>query len=538
MIGPLKAEGNTRRYLVITRHLNPQILSDLGATFQIDNLNFTPDKSNETSMPLKSSAGELLGYLNWQARLPGAQAARAASSDITQIVVLAAAMILLFILVSSVGLYKLARGESQARRVARTDWLSHLPNRRALIETLEQVSLRGDIDVKSVVFIDLDGFKDVNDIYGHGVGDDLIVMLAKVLNERVPAGGMLARLGGDEFAMTVGGDHSEALAAGFAAEVLDVLSAPVRLGERTIHIGASIGIASGTLIECSSSELFRRADIAMYHSKITGKGRITYYDAELNSAREQQLAIENQIRSGLERQEFDVWYQPIMDADSLKMVGVEALVRWPRRPGGELGPDTFITIAETSGLIYRLGQFVLRRACQDLEPFSDLTLSVNISPAQFRDPEFEDKVAAALEATRFPAGRLQLEVTETYVLENPERARAAIANLKALGTAVALDDFGTGYSSIGYLRRFNFDTIKIDKSLAGLVDNDEQAAALVSGTVRIAKALGMAVVAEGVENEKQMQLLRLAGCDRLQGFWFSQPMPIEAISAGRQARRA
>jgi periplasmic sensor diguanylate cyclase/phosphodiesterase len=538
MIGPLKAEGNTRRYLVITRHLNPQILSDLGATFQIDNLNFTPDKSNETSMPLKSSAGELLGYLNWQARLPGAQAARAASSDITQIVVLAAALILLFILVSSVGLYKLARGESQARRVARTDWLSHLPNRRALIETLERVSLRGDIDVKSVVFIDLDGFKDVNDIYGHGVGDDLIVMLAKVLNERVPAGGMLARLGGDEFAMTVGGDHSEALAAGFAAEVLDVLSAPVRLGERTIHIGASIGIASGTLIECSSSELFRRADIAMYHSKITGKGRITYYDAELNSAREQQLAIENQIRSGLERQEFDVWYQPIMDADSLKMVGVEALVRWPRRPDGELGPDTFITIAETSGLIYRLGQFVLRRACQDLEPFSDLTLSVNISPAQFRDPEFEDKVAAALEATRFPAGRLQLEVTETYVLENPERARAAIANLKALGTAVALDDFGTGYSSIGYLRRFNFDTIKIDKSLAGLVDNDEQAAALVSGTVRIAKALGMAVVAEGVENEKQMQLLRLAGCDRLQGFWFSQPMPIEAISAGRQVRRA
>ncbi len=538
MIGPLKAEGNTRRYLVITRHLNPQILSDLGATFQIDNLNFTPDKSNETSMPLKSSAGELLGYLNWQARLPGAQAARAASSDITQIVALAAALILLFILVSSVGLYKLARGESQARRVARTDWLSHLPNRRALIETLEQVSLRGDIDVKSVVFIDLDGFKDVNDIYGHGVGDDLIVMLAKVLNERVPAGGMLARLGGDEFAMTVGGDHSEALAAGFAAEVLDVLSAPVRLGERTIHIGASIGIASGTLIECSSSELFRRADIAMYHSKITGKGRITYYDAELNSAREQQLAIENQIRSGLERQEFDVWYQPIMDADSLKMVGVEALVRWPRRPGGELGPETFITIAETSGLIYRLGQFVLRRACQDLEPFNDLTLSVNISPAQFRDPEFEDKVATALEATRFPAGRLQLEVTETYVLENPERARAAIANLKALGTAVALDDFGTGYSSIGYLRRFNFDTIKIDKSLAGLVDNDEQAAALVSGTVRIAKALGMAVVAEGVENEKQMQLLRLAGCDRLQGFWFSQPTPIEAISAGRQVRRA
>ena len=162
---------------------------------------------------------------------------------------------------------------------------------------------------------------------------------------------------------------------------------------------------------------------------------------------------------------------------------------------------------------------------------------MNISPAQFRDPEFEDKVAKVLEGTSFPADRLQLEVTETYVLENPERARAAIANLKALGTAVALDDFGTGYSSIGYLRRFNFDTIKIDKSLAGLVDSDEQAAALVNGTVRIANALGMIVVAEGVENEKQMELLQRAGCDRLQGFWFSQPMPIEGVIASRRVKQ-
>ncbi|UNC50393.1 bifunctional diguanylate cyclase/phosphodiesterase [Enterobacter huaxiensis] len=537
MMGRLQVHDGTRRYLVITRHLNPKILSDLGTTFQIDNLNYTAEKISAMGMPLRSSAGELLGYLNWQARLPGAQAARAASSDITQIVVLAAALILLFILVSSVGLYKLARGESQARRVARTDWLSHLPNRRALIEALEQVSLRGDIDLKSVVFIDLDGFKDVNDIYGHSVGDDLIIVMAKMLSERVPPGGMLARMGGDEFAMTIGGDRAEALADAFAGSVLDFLKSPIRLGERTIHISASIGIASGTLIECTSNELFRRADIAMYHSKITGKGRITHYDAELNSVRERQLAIENQIRHGLERDEFEVWYQPIIDARTQKMTSVEALVRWPRRPEGELGPDSFISIAETSGLIYKLGQFVLHRACQDLEPFGDLKLSVNISPAQFRDPEFEDRVAKVLEITHFPANRLQLEVTETYVLENPERARTAIANLKALGTAVALDDFGTGYSSIGYLRRFNFDTIKIDKSLAGLVDNDEQAAALVSGTVRIANALGMAVVAEGVENEKQMKLLRLAGCDQLQGFWFSQPMPIESIIALRQVRQ-
>jgi len=264
MVGSLQVHDGTRRYLVITRHLNARILSDLGGTFQIDNLHFTPGKINDRSMPLHSAAGELVGYLNWQARLPGAQAARAASSDIRQIVVLVSGLILLFILVSSVGLYKLARGESQARLVARTDWLSHLPNRRALIETLDRVRLRGDTDVKSVVFIDLDGFKDVNDIYGHSVGDDLIVAIAKTLNERVPPGGMLARMGGDEFAMTIGGDDAEAQATAFAVSVLDFLTTPVQLGERTIHIGASIGIASGTLTECNSSELFRRADIAMY----------------------------------------------------------------------------------------------------------------------------------------------------------------------------------------------------------------------------------------------------------------------------------
>jgi diguanylate cyclase (GGDEF)-like protein len=382
MVGSLQVHDGTRRYLVITRHLNARILSDLGGTFQIDNLHFTPAKSTIAVCRCTVRQGscrisELAGAA------PGAQAARAASSDIRQIVVLVSGLILLFILVSSVGLYKLARGESQARLVARTDWLSHLPNRRALIETLDRVRLRGDTDVKSVVFIDLDGFKDVNDIYGHSVGDDLIVAIAKTLNERVPPGGMLARMGGDEFAMTIGGDDAEAQATAFAVSVLDFLTTPIQLGERTIHIGASIGIASGTLIECTSSELFRRADIAMYHAKMSGKGRITHYDAELNSVRERKLAIENQIRSGLERDEFEVWYQPIVDARSQTMSSVEALVRWPRRPEGPLGPDTFIAIAETSGLIYKLGQFVLQRACEDLQPYGELKLSVNISPRNF-----------------------------------------------------------------------------------------------------------------------------------------------------------
>ena len=537
MVGRLQVRDATRRYLVITRHINPVLLKNLGNTFQIENLTLVDAPRNMYNIPLRTSGDKVVGWLDWQLRQPGAEAASAASPQIRIIALLAAGLILLFILLSSLGLWKLARGERQAREIALTDWLSHLPNRRALIEQLERVSRRGDDNITTVVFIDLDGFKDVNDIYGHDIGDILIIRIADMLQTLLPTGGMLARMGGDEFAMTVGGEQSEARASAFAGRVLDYLNTPIRIGERTLHISASIGIASGRLQTISSSELFRQADIAMYHSKVTGKGRITHYDAELNGAREYQLSIENDIRHGLEHDEFEVWYQPIVCARTQVMIGVEALVRWPRRPKGELMPEAFIAIAETSGLIYSLGQFVLARACRDLLAHPDLKLSVNISPAQFRDPEFENKVSSVLRSSGFPPSRLQLEVTETYVLEKPERARAAIANLKALGTAVALDDFGTGYSSIGYLRRFNFDTIKIDKSLAGLVDDDEQAAALVGGTIRIASALGMTVIAEGVETEKQMKLLRLAGCDQLQGFYFSEPMPLSSLLALRRQQR-
>lgn len=409
-----------------------------------------------------------------------------------------------------------------------TDWLSRLPNRRALIERLNQVCENSQYQTQSVVFIDLDGFKDVNDNFGHDVGDALITHIAKELRERVPPGGMLARMGGDEFAMTVSGEQAVNQASAFSWAVLELLKAPVTLSERKIYISASIGIASGVPVSCSSTELFRRDDIAMYHSKKTGKGRTTWYDEALSDARQYQLNIENGIRQGLENDEFDVWYQAIVNADTLVMEGVEALLRWPRRPQGALPPDAFIGIAESSGLIYALGQFVLHRAC------SDLLLSVNISPAQFRDPEFESRVVQVLGRCHFPARRLQLEVTESYVLENPNRARAAIENLKSLGIAVALDDFGTGYSSIGYLRSFSFDILKIDKSLAGLVDVDTQAAELVRGTVRIAGALGITVVAEGVENQQQLALLRRAGCDRLQGFYFSEPMPVASLLQLRQ----
>lgn len=532
-MGRLQVYDDTRRYLVITRHINPDMLQKLGDTFQIRHLH-TSETRGDYSVALRTNAGETISYLSWQPRLPGVEAAQAASGSIRLIALVAASLILLFILFSCLGLYKLARGEKLARKIAMTDWLSQLPNRRALIERLNALCERSQHQMQSVVFIDLDGFKDVNDNYGHDVGDALITHIARELQERVPVGGMLARMGGDEFAMTVGGEQAVSQASAFAWAVLEMLKSPIDLNDRKIYISASLGIASGTPAACSSTELFRRADIAMYHSKKTGKGRTTWYDEALSDARQYQLNLENGIRQGLENDEFDVWYQPIVNAGTLTIEGVEALIRWPRRPQGALPPDAFISIAESSGLIYALGQFVLHRACCDLQPMGDLMLSVNISPAQFRDPEFESRVVQVLARCHFPARRLQIEVTESYVMENPDRARAAIENLKALGTAVVLDDFGIGYSSIGYLRSFSFDSLKIDKSLAGLVDTDPQAAELVRGTVRIAGALGMTVVAEGVENQQQLALLRRAGCDKLQGYYFSEPMPIASLLLLRQ----
>ena len=266
--GRLQVHDDTRRYLVITRHINSQMLERLGDTFQIRNLHVTPG-GGEYSIPLRTQAGEIVGYLSWQPGLPGAEAARAASDSMRLIAAVAAGLILLFILFSYLGLYKLARDS------AMTDWLSRLPNRRALIERLNQVCETSQYQMQSVVFIDLDGFKDVNDNYGHDVGDALIIHIAKELRERVPPEGMLARMGGDEFAMTVSGEQAVNQALAFAWAVLELLKAPVILNERKIYISASIGIASGLPASCSSTELFRRADIAMYHSKKTGKGRTT-----------------------------------------------------------------------------------------------------------------------------------------------------------------------------------------------------------------------------------------------------------------------
>ena len=412
-------------------------------------------------------------------------------------------------------------------RLANQDALTGLANRRAFVERATALTADGAVEV-AIAFADLDGFKRVNDDYGHEAGDALIQTVSLALETLLPQGAMLARLGGDEFAAILAGEDAEAQLRDFADSACDRFREPFEVGARVVSVGASFGLAAGKI---EGGELIRRADAAMYHVKLNGKLGVHRYTPELEAARRRRQRMCEEIAHGLVRGEFEMFYQPIVDANSKEITSMEALLRWPGRPGGALAPEAFIPIAEAEGLIEALGLFALRRACADMASFGDLALSVNVSPAQLRDPDFPHKVANTLAATGFSANRLSLEITEGHLIDDPERAAAAIAVLKGMGVRMVLDDFGTGYTSIAYLQKYGFDAIKIDSSLASRIGEDERARVLVTGVIYLANGLDMGVTAEGVETEEQETLLQLAGCTNLQGFRFHRPQPLGAWGA-------
>lgn len=514
-------------YLVVTRHLTRPLLQDLTLTFRTSALSIAGTAAPHTlSIPLRDASGHAVAVLNWPRATPGHEAAQAVQAQMVNAGILMGVLVLLLVGTCLHGLRQASNGEKDARTQALTDKLSGLPNRRALLDAIARQRTQD----QTVVFIDLDGFKAVNDTYGHEAGDELIVTLARAFGSCLPQGAVLARLGGDEFAVLVPGPSGLAAARTYARTVLDLIVQPLHLSAGAVRIGASIGIAHSKTGEYSAQELFRRADMAMYHAKQAGKGRITEYDDAIDTARSERQQLEAEIRCGLINGEFEVAYQPICNAATHGIEAVEALVRWPRRPDGELGPDAFIAAADSSGIIHRLGLFVLQRACSDMADLDAVRLHVNISPVQFYHPEFESQVKSILDETGFPAHRLELEITERHILENPDRARALIASLAARGIGFALDDFGAGVSGIGHLQRFGLRRVKIDRALVATIGRDSQAGALLTGAVNIAHALSLSVVAEGVETEDQERLLRLVGCDLLQGYRFGRPAYFADIS--------
>ncbi|QYU70950.1 bifunctional diguanylate cyclase/phosphodiesterase [Leptolyngbya sp. 15MV] len=414
-------------------------------------------------------------------------------------------------------------------RLGVTDSLSLLPNRRALHSEVQAgAQLHEEV---AVALIDLDGFKMVNDLYGHSVGDKVIKIVADELCDVAGDDARAYRLGGDEFALSVTGPLAGTILEGLCRNVIDRLTQPMAIEDRRIVIGASIGLArTRRADEVHSSELLRRADVAMYVSKRSGKMRCTWFKPEFDRNLEAMRDLDNELRHALLAGEFRLHYQPLVDARSGQVVAVESLIRWERPDGKDVGPGVFIPIAEESGLINPIGLWVLRRGCTDALEWDDIMLSVNISAAQLRNAEFPIQLGTILEETGFPPERLELEITETCLVIDPVVAERTLSLIREFGVNVALDDFGTGYASIGFLRQFRFEKLKLDRSLVAESAGDESSRAMMLSSISMARALKMNVTAEGVETQDQADMVRSAGCDQIQGWLYYRPMPANEIA--------
>jgi diguanylate cyclase (GGDEF)-like protein len=408
-----------------------------------------------------------------------------------------------------------------------------LPNRIYFGERLETVinDVRAGGETAAVFYIDLDHFKDVNDTLGHHIGDELILSVTQRLSHIMRGEDLVARLGGDEFAIiTHCASDSYSLQA-IAGRIIAAVCAPYMISGHNIIIGASIGIAVIDRRARDATDILRYADMALYRAKNEGRNRACIYDAAMDADLSNRKLLEGDLLYAIKNDGLAAAYQPIMNSSGEKVIGVEALARWNHPTVGQIPPSQFIPIAEHSGLIIDLGEWMLRRACLDGRAWPNLTIAVNVSPLQFRRSDFVEVVERILAETDFNANRLELELTESTLLGNLDTAELSMLRLKAIGVRFALDDFGTGYSSLLYLRRFPFDKLKIDSSFVGSIEKAPDAAAIVHAVVSLGRGLGMKVTAEGVETAEQHLFLRAAGVHSMQGYRFGKPGTASDINA-------
>lgn len=423
--------------------------------------------------------------------------------------------------------------EEKLQYEATHDNLTGLPNRALFTTKLEQALMRARDNLKhrvSVLFIDLDRFKVVNDSLGHLVGDQLLICIAKRLRECVRPNDTVARLGGDEFTILVEGARENEVII-IADRIKEKFAAPYNLNGHEIYSSASIGILHSSSNHNKPEELMRDADIAMYQAKRAGKARHEVFNQDMHDAVKETLHLENELRRAVERKELTIEYQPIFSLESSRLEGFEALVRWYHPSLGAIGPDKFVPLAEEIGLIDTLGEFVLKTSCQqgrlwqEMFPNScPLMISVNLSCKQFAQPDMVQNIRRVLEETNFNPHHLKLEITESVVLEHKDSAINMLHELRALGIEINIDDFGTGYSNLNYLSQLPVSTLKIDRSFISPIIGSRRNEEIVQTIVTLARNLGMKVIAEGVETEKQLQQLKALNCEGAQGYLFSRPM--------------
>ncbi|MDP2028755.1 MAG: EAL domain-containing protein [Thiobacillus sp.] len=421
--------------------------------------------------------------------------------------------------------------------LANHDPLTGLPNRSYFQDFLGHAlahAQREKIQV-SLLFIDLDRFKHINDSQGHEVGDQVLCVVSKRLDQQLRADDFVARIGGDEFAIILTHPPASRAASRVVRKLLKTLAEPFKLEHRRYAIGASIGISVFPDDGLDANTLLRQADLAMYQAKQRRSG-FEYFSDELNTVAQQQLSLENGLRQALDHGELALVYQPKLDLASGRVVGLEALVRWLPRSGGIIGPERFIPVAEETGLIMPLGRWVARATCEQWIAWRDAGLNpppvaINLSPRQFNDERLIDDIDAILADTGMAAAHLQLEVTESAAMENPQRSFEMLDALRQRGLHVYIDDFGTGHSNLGQLKRMPIDALKIDKSFVDDVLTDSDSAEIVYAIIRLSHALNMRVVAEGVESVEQLAFLKKQGCDEIQGFVVAKPLAPDKVEA-------
>ncbi len=432
----------------------------------------------------------------------------------------------------------LQQRQEHLRELANFDNLTHLPNRALYCDRLQQaIHQSGRIQSKiAILFIDLDHFKDINDTLGHRIGDLLLISAAQRLKSTIRVSDTVGRLGGDEFTIMLPDIKNAQSPMVVSSKILKCLAAPFQIEEHEIHISGSIGIAifpdDGQTVE----ELLKNADTAMYEAKKNGKNTFQLYAEEMTSKTQSRIAMMGDLHHVIDRHELVLFYQPKIAIPNFHLTGFEALLRWNHHHLGIISPDLFIPLAEETGLIVAIGEWVMRDVCRQLKDwqakgYPAAPIAVNVSPIQLRHNQFVETLRAILDETQVAPSLIEIELTESAIMQNVETTASILKEIKAMGIRVSVDDFGTGYSSLSQLKRFPIDTLKIDKSFVLNINRNKEDEAIVTAIISMARSLGMDVVAEGVETPEQMQILALKGCHQMQGYLFSKPLPSKSIES-------
>jgi diguanylate cyclase (GGDEF)-like protein len=517
--------------------IDPRFIRMIEQNAGVKALKFTaePEVDARELQPVLNAEGRIVGFFSWEPDRP----MTAVMDRLLPLIAGAALGLLGFAGFSLRQLHRaraeLAVSEQRALRAAAQDALTGLPNRDSVLALLDAaMAARTGREIVTFALLELDGMDDVNEQFGSHGGDELIVTIAERLKDALPAGAICGRIDGDEFAVIVVGDgDAHALLRG----AIEAAARPYWL-DTVVRIGVHAGYAQAPHDATSRDELARRTERALRAARRQGPGAIVAFEPSIDVIASEQQFIRRELPRALGAHALELHYQPIVAADGARLVGVEALLRWTHAERGAIAPATFIPVAEQMGLMSALGAFVLRRALSEAKRWSDLYIAVNLSPLQVRDRAIVDLVRDELARAGVAPSRLILEVTEGVLIDNPDEVVRRIADLHALGVRIALDDFGSGYSNLGYLQRFAFDKLKIDRSFVTQLGRAPNAGVIIQAVVTLGRALGVSVLVEGVETEEQRVLLRLAGCDEMQGYLFARPAPAKAIDRLLAERKA